>query len=87
MADDENKLESFMKQLETERDELRVQLNLAKLEAREEWEEMEKKMEAMRGRMKVVGDEAKEATDDVGTAVGALGDEIKEGFARIRKLL
>ena len=87
MADDENKLESFMKQLETERDELRVQLNLAKLEAREEWEEMEKKMEAMRGRMKVVGDEAKEATDDVGTAVCALGDEIKEGFARIRKLL
>lgn len=87
MADGENKLESLMKQLETERDELKLQLSLAKLEAREDWEEMEKKMEAMRGRMKVVGDEAKEATGDVGTAVSALGDEIKEGFARIRKLL
>jgi hypothetical protein len=87
MADGENKLESLMKQLEAERDELKVQFSLAKLEAREDWEEIEKKMEAMRGRMKVVGDEAKEATGDVGTAVSALGEEIKEGFARIRKLL
>jgi len=76
-----------VQQLETERDELRVKVGLAKLEARDEWAELEKKMEAMRGRVRVVGDEARETSGDVAAAVNMLADEIKEGFARIRELI
>ena len=87
MSDHRAKLEEMMKKLEAERDELKVKLGLAKLEAREEWQDLEKKMDALRGRMKVLGAEAKEASGEVGTAAGALADEIKDGFARLRKLM
>jgi len=87
MTENEGKLQALMQKLETERDELRVKLSLAKLEAREEWEELEKKMDQLRGRMKVVGGEAKGAGGDVKAAADVLAGEIKEGLARIRKLL
>lgn len=84
---DQSKLDRIMQKLETERDELRVKLNLAKMEAKDEWEDLEKKMEALRGRMKVVGEEAREASSDVGAAFDVLADEVKEGFSRLRKML
>ena len=87
MADDQSKLDSLLQRLETERDELKLKLGLAKLEAREEWNEMEEKLDRLRGRIKVVRGEAKEASGDVGAALDTLADEIKEGFARIRKLM
>jgi len=87
MADRKERLQKLISQLEQERDELKVKIGLAKLEAREEWQELEKKMEHLRGRMKVVGDEAKEASSDVGAAFDVVADEIKDGFERLRKLM
>lgn len=87
MSEQTQKLKALMERLEQERDELKLQLGLAKLEAREEWEEMEGKMEALRGRMRVLGNEAKEASGEVAAAAGALADELKEGFARIRRMM
>lgn len=87
MADNKEKLQELMRQLEQERDELKVKLGLAKLEAREEWQELEKKMDALRARMRVAGGEAREASGDIGAAFNVLASEIKEGFARLRKLM
>ncbi len=81
------RLQKLMQQLEQERDELKVKFGLAKLEARDEWQQLEKKMDALRGRMKVVGEEAKDASGDVGAALDTVADEIKEGFARLKKLI
>jgi len=87
MGDAREKLDDLVKRLETERDELRVKLGLAKLEARDEWAELEKKMDSLRGRLRVLGDEAKEASGDVGAAADVLAEEIKEGFSRLRKMM
>lgn len=87
MDERKEQLDQILKRLETERDELKVKLGLAKLEAREEWQELERKMEALRGRMGVLGAEAKDASGDVGAALGVLADEVRAGFARIRNLL
>ena len=87
MEDLKTRLKGMMQQLETERDELKVKLGLAKLEARDEWKELETKMDALRGRMKVVGEGAKEASGDVAAAADVLAGEIKAGFAKIRKLM
>jgi chromosome segregation ATPase len=87
MADAKERLNALLQQLETERDELKLQLGLAKLEAREEWQELEGKMDSLRGRLKVVGEEAKEAGGDVAAAADVLVGEIKEGFSKIRKLV
>ena len=88
MSEQENsRLQDLFRKLETERDELRVKLNLAKLEARDEWDGLERKMDSLKGRMKVLGEEAKDAGEDVGAAFDVLANEIKEGFARLRKLI
>lgn len=81
------KLEALLRKLEIERDELRLKLGLAKLEAKEEWEELEKKLDALRGRLKVVGGEAKGASGEVRAAAETLAREIKEGFDRVRKMI
>lgn len=86
MPDAKERLTALMQQLETERDELKLQIGLAKLEARDEWQELEGKMDALRGRLKVIGEEAKEAGGDVAAAADVLADEIKEGFSKIRQL-
>jgi len=86
MSERKEQLQSLIQRLETERDELRMKVGLAKLEAREEWQELEGKLDRLRGRMKRLKDEAGEATDDIGDAFELLGDEIKEGYTRIRKL-
>lgn len=87
MSEGENKIQSLLQRLETERDELKVKLGLAKLEAREEWQELEEKISGLKARMKVVGAEAKDASGEVGAAFDVVAEEVKEGFARIRKLL
>ena len=87
MEDMRTRLKGMMQQLETERDELKVKLGLAKLEARDEWKELEGKMDALRGRMKVIGEGAKEAGGDVAAAADVLAGEIKAGFSKIRKLM
>lgn len=87
MSEHEEKLKSLLQRLEQERDELKVKLGLAKLEAREEWQELEGKIQGLRGRLKVLKDEAGEAGSDVGAAFDMMADEVKEGFARLRKLL
>ena len=87
MAENDKKLDGLLKKLETERDELRLKIGLAKLEAREELQEMEKKLDHLRGRMKVIGGEAKDASGEVRTAAESLAREIKEGFDRIRRMM
>jgi predicted nucleic acid-binding Zn-ribbon protein len=82
----EDKLKSLLERLETERDELKVKLGLAKLEARDEWQELEAKIEGLRGRLGRLKDEAGDAGSDVGAAFELVADEVKQGFDRIRKL-
>ena len=87
MPESPQKLKALLERLEKERDELKLQIGLAKLEAREDWQEMEEKLDTLRGRLKVLGSEAAEATSDVGAAAGMLANEIKDGLARIRRMM
>ena len=86
MTDEQSRLQSLLQRLETERDELKVKIGLAKLEAREEWGEVEEKLDRLRGRMKRLKDEAGDVSEDVGDALEEVGKEIRNGFDRIRKL-
>jgi hypothetical protein len=86
MSEHKERIRSLVERLETERDELKVKVGLAKLEAREEWQEIQGKLDRLRGRAKVLGDEAGEAGEEVGAALEVLGNEIRDGFNRIRKL-
>jgi NTP pyrophosphatase (non-canonical NTP hydrolase) len=81
------RLRDMLEKLEQERDELKVRAHLGKAEAREEWEKMEGRIAELRSRVDRAGDEAGDVMGDVGAAAKLLGEEIREGFARIRKSL
>lgn len=73
-------LDKILADLKRQRDELRVQVNLASKEAKEEWNELEEKLEKFSARMKL-----RETGSGVGKALGQLGQELKMGYARIRQ--
>ena len=80
-------LEKFREGLKQQRDELLVQAGLAKLEARDEWEKAEKKLDEFKIRLDELTSEARDATEDVWTGVKTLGEEIKTAYERIREKL
>ena len=84
--DDFNELVEELKQ---KRDELRVQMNLASKEIKDEWEELEGKMEEFTVKAKNFADDArvKETGEGIGEALGQLGGEIKKGYERLWKAI
>jgi uncharacterized protein (DUF342 family) len=79
--------EKFRDGLLQQRDELLVQLNLAKLDAREEWERTEAKLEEFKAKLDSVAEEAKGASEDVWTSVKMLGEEVRNAYDRIKSRL
>jgi hypothetical protein len=66
------------------RDELRVQLNLAKAEVSDEWDKLETTWLKVQDEFKRVGDHTKAPVKDIGVATQQLIDELKQGYDRIR---
>ena len=87
MVDVREELEKALRQLEQQRDELRLKLNLAQADARDEWEKLEKQYEQLRGKLRGAREAATESAADVGAAARLLADEIRQGYERIRKRL
>jgi SMC interacting uncharacterized protein involved in chromosome segregation len=81
------RIEQELEDLRAAREELRVRLHLGKLEARDQWEQLEKKWQQAEGKLKVLGDASQEVAEDVGEAAGLALDELKEGYAKLRRLL
>lgn len=80
-------IEKFIDGLKQQRDELVVQLNLAKAEARDELAEIEQQLEHLRAKAANAADEAGEVSQDVWAAAKLLGEEIVSGVERIRNRL
>ena len=87
MATMRERLKETLERLEQERDELRVRLHLGKAEARQEWDKLDARIDELRGRLDQAGSEAGEVMDDVGEAAKLLGEEIRSGFERLRRML
>jgi cytochrome c556 len=79
-------LDDLYEDLKQKRDELRVQMNLASREIKDEWEELEAKMEKFsKSAQKAASDaKLKETGEGIGHALGELGEELKLGYQRIR---
>ena len=75
-------LDDLIEELKQKRDELRVQMNLASMELKDEWEELEAKMEDFADKARIG-----ETGEGVGKALGELGSEIKLGYERILKAI
>lgn len=85
MNDAKTTLEELVATLSRERDELRVQMQLAKQELRDKWEPLEDKWGSLEARLRSLGDVSTEAGKEVATASKALLNEIGEAYKDIWK--
>jgi hypothetical protein len=76
-----------IEELRRVRDELRVQMHLARQEAKERWDHLEKRWQSLESRLKVVREGSRESLSDIGDAAKALVEEIKNGYRHVRNLL
>jgi len=81
---EESRQKQVMDRLRRERDELRLQAELGKAELKDEWEALEKKWGQLEHRMAAAAGEARDASHDVGAAMGLLMEELGESYRRIR---
>jgi len=87
MTDVKQELDNLNEDLIKARDELRLQMALAKAEIRDDWDELEKQWQKFSQQLKRAGNEAADASDDISIALAALGKELQKGYQRIRKAL
>jgi vacuolar-type H+-ATPase subunit D/Vma8 len=82
-------IDEIVEELKQKRDELRVQIHLASKEVKDEWEELEEKMEDFSGKARQIADDAKlkETGEGIGDALSQLGSELKRGYERIRNAM
>lgn len=86
MAEMPDEMKKLQEALLQQRDELRVRLHLAKADARDEWEGLEKKWAEVQVKFGELQKTAEESGDDIEAAARLLGDEILKGYDRIRRL-
>jgi hypothetical protein len=82
MSGQKEQIEEMVSTLKQLRDELKVQIHLGKAEAKDEWEKLEEK-----GHSRSVAEAAGESAKNVSSALEIVGEELKSGYDRIRKLL
>lgn len=85
MSDIKDRIDEMVNSLKQERDELKVKLSLAKLEAGDEWEKLETKLNKLEAKARELGGVTAEASSDIGAAAKLLGEEIRDGFKKIAK--
>jgi hypothetical protein len=83
MDDIKVRVEEMIAELKRERDNLRLKANLAKLEAREEWHAVEKKLEKLEAKARELGGATADASKDVGAAAKLLGEEIRKALKSV----
>ncbi len=85
------RLDELIANLERERDELRVKINLASKDARDEFAALEVRLDALRTRVASDTAEARKTASEVGTVVGEtarkLADDLRDGYQKIRNSL
>lgn len=76
-----------MESLRRTRDELQVQMHLARAELKEEWEKAETKWSRLEGEVHRLRDRAAAPTKELKHAVTELANDIGESYARIVEAL
>jgi predicted nucleic acid-binding Zn-ribbon protein len=84
MADLKDEINEMIADLKQLRDELKVQLHLAKEDIKNDWDEVEGNLAKLESKAKNIGDATKDASGDVGEAAKLLAEEVKNGFDKIR---
>jgi len=85
--DIKSEIEKTRDALQQQRDEIRVQIHLAKLEAKEEWESTENQFHSLECKIKDISADASDASKNVIASAKQLLDDIQGAYHRIRRHL
>lgn len=89
MAEKRDNFDDLIETLKQQRDELKLKMHLASLEAKEEFEDLEKKWEQWtaeaKAQSKPLLEVVEESAKDVGSALDLVLDEVKQGYDRIKR--
>jgi len=84
---EQTRLDELMEELKQGRDELKLQIHLAKAEAADLWHETEEKWRRLRSQLDNIENGAGDTSKDVGAAAILAAEEIKRGYKRLRQYL
>lgn len=87
MADVNEQVTKALEHFKQQRDELQVQLHLAKADAKDEWTRLEKQWEETKPKLEAAREEAGKTAESVGAALGLAIEELKKGYERFRSRL
>ena len=87
MPEEKTPFNEIFNNLKQARDELKVQIHLGKAEAKDEWNNLEKKWEDLKAQSEKIAVAAEDTAKDVGSAMDLAADELKKGYERIKKLI
>jgi hypothetical protein len=77
----------LVEKLKMERDELSLKMHLASMEAKDEFEEAEKKWGQVKAKASEIADDAAETSEEYIAKAKIVGEELKETYHRITKRL
>jgi ribosome-associated translation inhibitor RaiA len=87
MADAKEQMTKAVEYLKQQRDELQVQLHLAKADAKDEWARLEKQWDEIHPKLEAAREEAGKTAESVSAALGLAIDELKKGYERLKNRL
>lgn len=87
MSDSKSSLEDLIGKLKQERDELKLQMHLASMDARDEYDRISGKIEELSDQYEPVRDALEETAGNIWSALGLAAGELKAGFQRVRKAI
>ena len=73
--------------LKQQRDEIEVQIHLASMEAKDEWQKAEQNWDQFIDKLGVITDDTKEASAELIQTTKIIGDELKNTYTRISERL
>ena len=85
MADTRKKIKETLDELKQKRDELRVKMSLAQMEASDDWEAIERKLTKLEAKTKELGTATAESAKEIGAAAKLLAEEVRDGFKNIAR--
>jgi flagellar motor protein MotB len=79
--------DNLLEKLKSERDEIKLKLHLASLEAKEEFEEADKHWDTLKNKAAEIADDSKETSEEFIAKAKIIGEELKDAYNRISKRL
>jgi len=79
--------DNLLEKLKVERDELKLKLHLASMEAKEEFEEADKHWDTLKNKAAEIADDSKETSEEFIAKAKIVGEELKDAYSRISKRL